>query len=218
VWESSGGKPNAGSVALIRTMRIKKRYRALKAYGHHQPDWLVVDQDECWFSRFAQVGLHTWAAHQADRLVQRETGPTNQPKALTSLGAVCQRTAQRYVYFCDGQPNTDKVILMLKRLLAIARDLGRRGLAIFWDQASWHKRKKLKRWLRAHNRQAKQSGDVRLLTLLLPSKSPWLNSMEPHWVHAKRKMAEFDGKLPLTMLKRRLCAHFQVPLIEAHLK
>ena len=178
----------------------------------------MVDQDECWFSRFAQVGLHTWTAHQAERLVQREPGRTDQPKALACLGAVCQQTGRRYVYFCDGQPNTDQVILMLKRLLAIARDLGKRVLAIFWDQASWHKSKTLKRRIRAHNRQAKQSGDVRLLTLLLPSKSPWLNSMEAHWVHAKRKIAEFEGKLPLAMLKRRLCAHFQVPLIEAHLK
>lgn len=179
---------------------------------------MVLDQDECWFSRFAQVGLHTWAAaHQAERLVQREPGPKDQPKALACVGAVCQTTGRRYVYFCDGQPNTEKIILLLKRLLAIARDQGKRVLAIFWDQASWHKSKKLKRWLRAHNRQAKQHGDVRLLTLLLPTKSPWLNSMEAHWVHAKRKVAEFDGKLPLAMLKRRLCAHFQVPLIEAYL-
>jgi len=178
----------------------------------------VLDQDECWFSRFAQVGLHAWAAaHQAKRLIQREAGRTDKPKALACLGAVCQHTGERYVYFCNGQPRTDQVILLLKRLLAIARDQGKRVLAIFWDQASWHKSKALKQWLRTHNRQAKQHGDVRLLTLLLPSKSPWLNSMEPHWVHAKRKVAEFDGQLPLAMLKRRLCAHFQVPLIEAYL-
>ena len=196
----------------------KNRYAALKQYGHCQPDWLVLDQDECWFSRFAQVGLHTWAAaREAQRLVQRQPDPQDQPKALACLGAVNQQTGQRYVYFCDGQPNTEKIILMLERLLAIARDQGKRVLAIFWDQASWHKSKKLKRWSRAHNRQAKQHGQVRLLTLLLPSKSPWLNSMEAHWVHAKRKVSEFDGKLPLAMLKRRLGAHFQVPLIEAHL-
>jgi hypothetical protein len=41
--------------------------------------------------------------------------------------------------------------------------------------------------------------------------------MEPHWVHAKRKVGEPDGKLSIMMLKRRLSAHFQVPLIEAHL-
>ncbi len=107
---------------------------------------------------------------------------------------------------------------MLKRLLAVARDLGKRVLLILWDRASWHKSKPLYRWIRAHNRQAKQTGDVRLLTCLLPSKSPWLNSMEPHWLHAKRKVGEPDGKLSVAMLKRRLCAHFQVPLIEAILK
>lgn len=107
---------------------------------------------------------------------------------------------------------------MLKRLLAVARDLGKGVLLIVWDRASWHKSKPLYRWIRAHNRHAKKSGDVRLLTCLLPSKSPWLNSMEPHWVHAKRKVGEPDGNLSLPMLIRRLCAHFNVSLIDAYLK
>lgn len=41
--------------------------------------------------------------------------------------------------------------------------------------------------------------------------------MEAQWVYAKPKVAEFDGNLPLAMLKRRLCAHCQVPRIEAYL-
>lgn len=178
-----------------------------------------MEQDECWFSRFAQTSTHGWAlADQPLRLVQRVPADEEAPKALACFGAVCQNTGHKYFYFCPGQPNTDTTILLLKQLLTIARDQGKRGLLIFWDQASWHKSRKLRRWISQHNQAAKRTGDVRLLAYLLPSKSPWLNSMEPHWVHAKRKVAEWDGKLSVLMLKRRLCAHFQVPLVEALLQ
>ncbi len=197
----------------------KQRRDSLKAHGLSQPDWLVLEQDECWFSRFSQTALHTWsAAQEPQRLVQREPQRKEADKALACFGAVCQNSGQRYFYFGQGQPNTDKIILMLERFLAIARYQGKRVLLIFWDRASWHQSKKLYRWIRTHNQHAKLTGDVRLLTVLLPSKSPWLNSMEPHWLHAKRKVAEFDGKLSVAMLKRRLCAHFQVPLVEALLQ
>jgi len=69
-----------------------------------------------------------------------------------------------------------------------------------------------------YNQVAKQNGDVRLLTCLLPIKSPWLNPMEPHWLHAKRKVAEFDGDLSVNVLKDRLCADFCVDPATANLK
>jgi hypothetical protein len=197
----------------------KKRRNQLKWHGLTQLDWLVLEQDECWFSRFTQSNGHRWATpKEMPRLVQRLPQTQEKQKALACFGAICQNTRRRYFYFCPGQPNTDSVILMLKRLLAIARDQGKRVLLILWDRASWHKSRKLSRWIKAHNRQAKQDGDVRLLTYLLPIQSPWLNSMEPHWIHAKRKVAQFEDRLPVAMLKRRLWAHFQVPLIEAQLK
>lgn len=191
----------------------------MKHYGLSRSDWLVLEQDECWFSRFSQPNLHSWAsADKQSRLVQRTPSSDELDKALACFGAVCQKTGRKYFYFCPGQPNTDKVILLLKRLLAVARDQGKQVLLIFWDRASWHKSQPLRQWVRAHNRHAKQHQDVRLLTYLLPSKSPWLNSMEPHWIHTKRNVAEFNGNLSVPMLKRRLCAHFQVPLIEAQLQ
>ena len=61
---------------------------------------------------------------------------------------------------------------------------------------------------RTYNQQAKQTGDVRLLTFLLPIKSPWLNPIEPRWVHGKRKVCEPDGDLTPEELTRRLFGHF----------
>jgi hypothetical protein len=105
-----------------------------------------------------------------------------------------------------------RTILMLERLLEVARREKKRVLAIIWDRARWHKSQKLKEWQRRHNRKAKRDGDVCLLTCLLPVKSPWLNPMEAHWVHAKRAVVEPDGELSVAELKRRLGAHFEVAL------
>jgi len=151
-------------------------------------------------------------------MVQRQPKPKEQYKALACFGAVRQDTGKRFLYFSDGQPNTDKVILMLERLLEVARREGKRVLVIIWDRASWHKSKKLKRWIQKHNQAAKRNGDVRLLTCLLPVKSPWLNPMEAHWVHAKRRIAEPEGEISVNELKNRLCAHFQVELDDAALQ
>lgn len=178
-----------------------------------------MDQDECWFSRFAQPRMRSWAAKGEElRLVQRQPKPKESDKALACFGAVRQDTGDRFLYFCNGQPDTDKIILMLERLLAVARRERKRVLVIIWDRATWHKSKKLKCWIRKHNQAAKRNGDVRLLTCLLPVKSPWLNPMEAHWVHAKRKIAEPDGEITVNELKRRLCTHFQVELSGAALQ
>lgn len=138
-------------------------------------------------------------------------------KALACYGAVRQDTQERYLFFADGQPNTDNTIRMLERLLSVARREEKRVLVVIWDRASWHKSKKLKQWSYMYNQVAKQNGDVRLLTCLLPIKSPWLNPMEPHWLHAKRKVAEFDCDLSVKVLKERLCADFYVDPATANL-
>jgi hypothetical protein len=157
--------------------------------------------------------MHCWAEPGEElRLVERQPEPKEEQKALACFGAVCQATGKRFLYFCDGQPNSEHTIAMLKRLLAVARRAKKRVLVIIWDRASWHKSEKLMSWIHQYNQKAKRDDDVRLLTCLLPVKSPWLNPMEAHWIHAKRKIAEPDGELSVTELKRRLSAHFQVEL------
>jgi transposase len=64
-------------------------------------------------------------------------------------------------------------------------------------------------WIGAHNEQVKAQGKgVRILACPLPKKSPWLNPIEPKWVHGKRKVAEPDGLLDAAELERRVCACF----------
>ena len=178
-----------------------------------------MDQDECWFSRFSHPQMHTWAqAGQETRLVERTPGKKEPDKAIACYGALCYQTKDRYLYFAEGQPNTAFTISMLERLLTEAQTQGKTVLVVIWDRATWHKSNQLVQWVRTHNRAVKQNGGVRLLTCLLPIKSPWLNPIEPVWLHAKRKIDQHDGPFDLAELKARLCSYFNVSFNYSSLK
>jgi transposase len=88
---------------------------------------------------------------------------------------------------------------------------------VIWDNASWLISQEVRRFIRAHNRQVKQTGGgVRLVTCYLPSKSPWLNPIEPKWVHGKRRVVEPERLLTSRELAERVCATFNCPY-EPHL-
>ena len=50
----------------------------------------------------------------------------------------------------------------------------------------------------------------------LPIKAPWLNPIEPKWVHGKRRVVEADGLLAARDLAERVCAALACPY-EPHL-
>jgi DDE superfamily endonuclease len=189
----------------------------LKAQAHQRPDWLLVEEDECWFSRFAQPQAHAWAeADDALRLVQREPKRGDGEQALACFGAVRHDTHEVRLSFRAGQPNSLQTWWFVIGLLAEARRAGKKVLVVIWDNATWHKSADLRQWTRAYNRAAKVAGEPRLLTCLLPVKSPWLNPIEPRWVHAKRALCQPDGELTSPELRRRLCAHFETqPLLNS---
>lgn len=181
----------------------------MKAQAHDNPDWVLFDEDECWFSRFAQPTAHAWALpHEALQLVQREPQRGEQEKALACFGARRQDNGQVYLYFSDGQPNSEHMWVFIMALLALARQEGKAVVVIIWDNASWHISKRIRQWIRAYNHAAKAAGEPRLLMHGLPIKSPWLNPIEPCWVHAKRAVCQPNGDLSPTELRRRLSAHF----------
>jgi hypothetical protein len=67
----------------------------------------------------------------------------------------------------------------------------------------------VRRWLRQHNQQVKRGAKgVRLVVCHLPSKSPWLNPIEPKWVHGKRAVAELDRLLSAAELEERVYAYY----------
>ena len=175
-----------------------------------------MEEDECWFSRFAQPQARAWADSEGMRLQVREPKRGEPDKALACFGAVRQDLNQVVLYFSAGQPNSLQMWMFIVALLAVARAEGKRVVVVIWDNASWHKSQELRQWLRAYNQAAKGAGEPRLLTHLLPTKSPWLNPIEPRWVHAKRDVCEPKGELTPRELRRRLAVHFDTdPLLNS---
>ncbi len=66
----------------------------------------------------------------------------------------------------------------------------------------------MRAWLKTHNARVKHEGGCRVVVCRLPSKSPWLNSIEPKWVHGKRAIAESDRKLSAAETKERVYAYY----------
>ena len=92
---------------------------------------------------------------------------------------------------------------------------GVRVLVLIWDNAPWHVSREVRTWIKGHNRRAKAAGTgCRLLVCRLPGKSPWLNPIEPRWMHGKRAVVEPDRKLTAAELQRRLCDHYRCPLVQ----
>ena len=78
-----------------------------------------------------------------------------------------------------------------------------------WDNASWYSSREARTWVQEHNRVVKQSGaGVRIVPCWLPIKSPWLNPIEPVWVHNKRRVVEPNGTLSAQQLADRICESF----------
>ena len=90
---------------------------------------------------------------------------------------------------------------------------GVRVLALVWDNAAWHVSREVRAWITAHDRRVKRDGGCRLLVCRLPSRSPWLNPIEPRWAHGKRAVAEPDRTLTGQELRQRLCDHDRCPLV-----
>jgi len=83
-----------------------------------------------------------------------------------------------------------------------------------WDHATWHKSRVVCQWIREHNRTKKKNRQrIRLLSILLPKKSFWINPIEPMWIHAKRKVIEPDKKLTAIEPVRRVCTVFKQPVL-----
>lgn len=92
---------------------------------------------------------------------------------------------------------------------------GKKVWVLIWDNASWHISKAVREWIASHNRRVKKSGEgTRIISCLLPTKSPWLNLIEPKWIHGKRKVVEPDGLPTACELAERVCGVFDCPHYE----
>ena len=84
---------------------------------------------------------------------------------------------------------------------------------------AFHVSKEVRSWLQQHNRSvqaAERSGHwgVRIIPCCLPTKSPWLNRIEPHWVHGKRAIVEPARLLSAEEGESRVCDYFGCQVVD----
>jgi hypothetical protein len=182
------------------------------------PDaWAVGFLDECWWSRVALPTMSSWSEEGKPLRLLQQSVATNdpEPKAISCYGLYLPRIGHTWLRFVDGRPISSITTQFLEWSLEKLEEIGKKVVVLIWDNASWHVSREVRRWLGKHNRRVKESGrGVRIVSCLLPKQSPWLNAIEPKWVHGKRKVVEFDGLLGAYELADRVCGAFGCPHYE----
>jgi hypothetical protein len=167
--------------------------------------------------------MHTWRdADQITRLHELARAKDDpDPKALACYGVLLRRRPlqadQMLLRFVDGRPVSAVTIDFLTWCCERLAAQGVTAWLLIWDNASWHKSQAVRSWIRNHNQTVKHTGQtVRIVPCLLPSKSPWLNPIEPKWIHGKRAISEPDRILSALEVEERVCAYYGCPR-EVHL-
>jgi hypothetical protein len=182
------------------------------------PDGVVGVADETWWTRVTQPALHSWTTGQPLRLVEQAFPKEDRtPKALAGYGLRRLDTPKVWLRCVDGRPVSHVTTALLAWLCQRLAAEQKRVLILLWDKASWHVSREVRTWIRAHNQQAKRYGGVRLVIWRVPSQSPWLNPIEPPWVHGKRAIVEPARLLTAAEIITRVCEDFGCAPLE-HLK
>lgn len=167
------------------------------------------------WSRVAQPNLHTWTDDKPLRLLQNEPDRQDrEPKAVACYGLLRTDTQGMRLRCVDGRPVRAVTTQLLAWLTARLAAEGKKALLMVWDNASWHVSQAVRAWRKAHKRRVKRDRGCRIVVCPLPSKSPWLNRIEPKWVHGKRAIAEPDRKLCADELKHRICTYYEWELLD----
>lgn len=167
----------------------------------------------------ASPAVQTWAEagrplRQVEQSVARDDPD---PKALACYGLYLPTEEEVLLRFVDGRPVSGVTTQFLAWCGARVAARGKTALLLVWDNAGWHISHEVRRWLRTHNQRVKRTGKgVRILSCLLPSRSPGLNPIEPKWMHGKRRVHEPDRLLTAAEVAERACAALDCPY-EEHL-
>jgi DDE superfamily endonuclease/Winged helix-turn helix len=196
------------------------RDRLIQLASTH-PAWALGFQDETWWSRLARPALHARAEPGRPlRLVEQTVAKADpDPKALACYGLLVRWAEsagnwheEAWLRFVDGRPVSALTTRCLAWCCTELQALGKRALLLIRDNAAWHVSREVRTWIRGHKREVKLAGcGVRIVACYLPIKSPWLNAIEPKWVHGKRRIVEPARLPPAGELVERVCAAFDCP-------
>ena len=168
--------------------------------------------------------MRVWQHKERPVHLQQRTGVASDPdpKALACYGLWCDRgkqATQMFLRFVNGRPVSHVTTAFVEWTCGELARQGEKVLVLIWDNASWHVSEEVREWIRAHNKEAKQSGEgIRIIVVGLPTKSPWLNKIEQKWQHGKKAIAvvEAEEELKAEAVEERVCAYFKTS-VQPHL-
>ena len=135
--------------------------------------------------------------------------PKGGREAVACYGVLRHDTGGMMLRFCEGRPvsaTTEDFLDWVCRELAAE---GKRVFVLVWDNAAWHVSRRVRGWIARHNRRVTRAkSGCRIRVCGLPVKAPWLNPIEPKWVHGKRAIAEPDRKLSADEVQQRACDYY----------
>jgi hypothetical protein len=143
--------------------------------------------------------------------LQRPQGDPD-PKAVACYGLVVRhpprQREQVLLRFVEGRPVSAVPIAFLAWCCDRLAAQGVTALIVTWENASWHISQEVRGWLRAHNHTVKRTGQgVRIVPCRRPTKSSWLNPIEPKWGHGKRAVLAPDRLLSAADQESRVYAY-----------
>jgi transposase len=163
--------------------------------------------------------VHGWAEKgEPLRFVEQSVAKDDpDPKAISCYGLYLPQLKETWLRFVDGRPISGITIQFLSWCSKKLYARGKKVWVLIWDNAPWHVSKEARSWIKEHNRKVKKGEiveGVRIISCFLPTRSPWLNAIEPKWIHGKRKVVEAEKLLGTHELAERVCAAFGCPHYE----
>ncbi len=121
---------------------------------------------------------------------------------------------QLWLRFATGQPVSPLTLQFVSWCCQRLAALGRRVLLLVSNDPLWHTIPLVRTWRRAHRNHVKETGPgVRIVAYRLTSKSPWINPMEPKWVHGTRPIVG-----PVHVLTAQAVVSGSVPIMAVRMK
>jgi transposase len=166
-------------------------------------------RDETRWTRLAQPDLRAWAGEEPLRLLPNGRGGGK--GALACYGLLRADTGAMLLRFVEGRPVSQVTEDFLAWLCGRFAREGKKVFVLAWDNAAWHVSRRVRRWVGAHNRRVKRQGGCTIRVCYLPVKAPWLNPIEPKWVHGKRAIVEPERKLAAEEVRQRVYDYYACP-------
>jgi hypothetical protein len=154
--------------------------------------------------------MHAWSSdgHPLRLVEQAVPKADTDPKALSCYGLLRADTGRMMLRFVTGRPVSQVTEDYLGWVCERLGEEGKKALLLVWDNAAWHVSKRVRAWIKAHNRRTRVGGGVRIVACFLPVKSPWLNPIEPKWAHGKKAIVEPDRLLAAGEVRARVYEYY----------